>query len=102
MRQTKKADDFKFPKWMGKYPRLNAPWTPDEEAVLATAFRSGDSLKMIARRHGRGCGGIESRLMSILGENFYVRNLPPVAATVEQRMATLERAVKALSEQRNE
>ncbi len=37
-------------------------WTPDEEATLVAAYKSGDSPADIATRHGRTLRAIEARL----------------------------------------
>jgi hypothetical protein len=37
-------------------------WTPDEEATLVAAYKSGDSAADIASRHGRTLRAIEARL----------------------------------------
>lgn len=37
-------------------------WSVDEETNLATAFRNGDSLAVLAERHGRTPTAIEARL----------------------------------------
>lgn len=60
-----------FEPWMGKHPRLNTPWTDDEERVLIENFKAGASLKQLCKHHGRAEGGINSQLLKILGYNFY-------------------------------
>ncbi|HKT71486.1 MAG TPA: hypothetical protein VJQ47_01240 [Steroidobacteraceae bacterium] len=42
--------------------KVGRTWTPDEEADLAAAFRSGESLPDIAIRHERTLRAIEARL----------------------------------------
>jgi len=37
-------------------------WTPDEEATLVAAYKSGNSVADIATRHGRTLRAIEARL----------------------------------------
>lgn len=37
-------------------------WSPEEEATLVAAFKSGDTLEDIATRHGRTLRAIEARL----------------------------------------
>ncbi len=37
-------------------------WTPDEEATLVAAYKSGSSVADIATRHGRTLRAIEARL----------------------------------------
>ncbi len=37
-------------------------WTPDEEATLVSAYKSGNSVADIATRHGRTLRAIEARL----------------------------------------
>jgi len=63
---------MEFPKWMGEHPRANVPWTPEECEILREAFNNGESINTIAARHGRSNGGIESKLFSLLGENFWI------------------------------
>jgi hypothetical protein len=41
---------------------IGQPWTVGEEQQLATAFKAGDALAEIARRHGRTLTAIEARL----------------------------------------
>jgi hypothetical protein len=41
---------------------VGRPWTPDEEATLAAAYQSGNSVSDIAVRHGRTLRAIEARL----------------------------------------
>jgi hypothetical protein len=43
-----------------------ARWTPEEEEALVAAVRAGAALQAIAERHGRGRGGIESRLRKMI------------------------------------
>ena len=43
-------------------PNVGRPWTVDEERALAAGFQSGDSLALIAERHGRTLFAVESRL----------------------------------------
>ena len=43
-------------------PNAGRPWSADEERALLAAFQSGDSLALIAERHGRALLAIESRL----------------------------------------
>jgi hypothetical protein len=45
---------------------IGRAWTPEEQERLIQAFQSGESLELVAARHGRTLRGIESRL-EILG-----------------------------------
>ena len=58
--------EFTFPSWMGVSPRLQAPWSPEEEAELVKGWKSGLSIQQLCSKHGRGVGGIESRLSKLI------------------------------------
>jgi hypothetical protein len=58
--QAREARRAKRPANVGR------PWTHDEDRALSASFQSGDSLALIAERHGRTLFAIESRL-EILG-----------------------------------
>lgn len=56
-----------FPAWMGPQPRANAPWTPEEEKELKRGYQEfGLSIKQLCEKHGRGVGGVESRLAKLI------------------------------------
>jgi hypothetical protein len=59
------SGDVQWPAWMGPTPRINAPWSGEEEQVLTDRFRSGQSIRDIAYAHGRAEGGIRSRLAKL-------------------------------------
>lgn len=69
-----------WPSWMGETPRVNCPWNAAEEKLLVARFKAGDTLGVLAQRHGRATGGIESRLFLLLGENFGTRSSPEYCA----------------------
>lgn len=78
--------DFSFPSWMGPNPRVSSPWSTAEEDELVRAYKAGESLKKLSEKHGRLAGGIESRLMRILGENFYTSTPKPCPYMIGQRV----------------
>lgn len=56
-----------FPAWMGPQPRANAPWTPEEETELKRGYQEfGLNIRQLCEKHGRGVGGVESRLAKII------------------------------------
>ena len=44
---------------------VGRPWAPEEEDLLARAFRAGEALSDIAQRHRRTLAAIEARLESL-------------------------------------
>jgi hypothetical protein len=51
--------------------RVGEIWTPDEVRQLIHNYRAGKSLEWLCDFHRRDVGGIESRLMKVIGENFF-------------------------------
>jgi hypothetical protein len=47
---------------MGPEPRSGAPWSKEEDAELLKGYRAGLHLNVLAAKHMRKLGGIESRL----------------------------------------
>lgn len=64
------GDSVSHPKWWGEYPRVNAPWSRDEEAQLIREVHERVSLAQLAKTHGRAIGGIRSRIAKIFGKDF--------------------------------
>lgn len=55
--------NFQFPKWMGSCPRVNTPWTEEEEQELLRGYRELKlTIDELSKKHGRARGGILSRL----------------------------------------
>lgn len=63
--------DFKFPAWMGTLPRACAPWSNLEDQELDNAWNEGYPAHVIAKKHGRGIGGITSRLCQRFGYTWW-------------------------------
>jgi hypothetical protein len=48
-----------------RYPQAFKRWQPDEDEQLAAEFGDGLTIREMAQRHGRGRGGIVSRLVRL-------------------------------------
>jgi hypothetical protein len=55
-----------FPKWMGPFPRVGAPWSDLEDKELVICFKSGMTIAELEAKHGRVTGGINSRLSKLI------------------------------------
>jgi DNA repair ATPase RecN len=63
-----------FPKWMGNYPRLSAPWSETEDQELIYGFYHGMTIKELEEKHGRNTNGITSHLSKLIPDFELIQN----------------------------
>lgn len=67
---------FKFPTWMGPFPRNGAPWSDEETARAVSRWREGASTYEISVEHGRKEQSVVLRLTGTLGDEFMKKISP--------------------------
>lgn len=91
--------EYHFPKWMGSYPRVNAPWSNEEEEELLRGYRDENlTIEQLCKKHGRASGGVISRLSKFYPEIEKIRIAQRELETVENDLIKLEERAKVLRE----
>lgn len=91
-----------FPKWMGPMPRVSAPWSDEEEVELIRGYRSGLTVEELEAKHGRGTGGINSRLVKLIPDYAQMQNYKQESDEVAERITIFTKRANEMQEEARE